>query len=380
MEGQDEVNVSEAVPAIPIPAEPVSKDKGITEVLTGLPEAIQAALDEQQFTVDSEKNIQAAIEKKGTLDADYKAPEGAQNPDKKSGKPGGKNTSAKKAKNTVRSSGKKNKKQPQADEAEIGGTQRISMKAVEATQRISLAAIEAMEKAQQQADSIRDKSAETRIRLNSFYKTKSGPVLLAALAVLVTVLIAVLILGVGVKEAPGRSDNQKLMDQVRSKNVVKCHIDSINEFFDTYYRALSSGNTTVLEGLYDDPEHASISAEVAGIVDHYSDLTVYVTPGLEQNDVIAYVYNNIHFNNILQSAPAVDSFYLHLDPETNQIKIKSAMYTDPKINKMMLLVSYREPVRSLLQGTKDSLYGALENNVDLRNLYIIMSSMMNEGK
>ena len=51
------------------------------------------------------------------------------------------------------------------------------------------------------------------------------------------------------------------------------------------------------------------------------------------------------------------------------------MYSDEEINNFLTLISLREPVRSLLSSTEDSLYGILEKNSELRNLYVIMSTM-----
>ena len=204
--------------------------------------------------------------------------------------------------------------------------------------------------------------------------SRAIPVLSIALAVLVVILAIVLLLGGGVEPA-AKSDQRALMDKVRSKNVIKCHINSVNEMFETYYSALSVGDSQILDTLYDEPSKARYSISVSEIVDRYGEITVYVTPGLADNEMAAFVYNNIYFNNIKEAAPSVDSYYIKVDEENKKVQIITKMYSDEEINNFLTLISLREPVRSLLSSTEDSLYGILEKNSELRNLYVIMSTM-----
>lgn len=212
-----------------------------------------------------------------------------------------------------------------------------------------------------------------------FYREKKIPVLLTALAVLIVVLAFTLLMGGGVEEKVVETKYQQWMRQLRTKDIVECRVDSINEFFEDYYTALSEGDTTALESMYDDPLSANITTELSSIVSSYANITVYVTPGINDNEVVAFVYNDIYFVNIDQATPAVDSFYLKMDTESNSVYIMTAMYTDADINTFMYLASYREPIRSLLSNTESQLNAILESNDDLRNIYIIMSAMTEEN-
>ncbi len=211
-----------------------------------------------------------------------------------------------------------------------------------------------------------------------FYSQKSVPFLCTILGILIVILVIVLILGAGL---PKQEDPvQALMNRVRSKDVVVCPFKSVNNFFYAYYSAQASGDTTILETSFDDPKTANISAQYAQIVDHFGDFKIYVTPGLENNEIAAFVSYNIYFKNISTPAPAVDSFYLLMNKKTGNIQIQTKMYEDETINTFLTLISYRNPIRSLIQKTEENLYTALNNNNDLRNLYVVMSSMAVEGR
>ena len=220
------------------------------------------------------------------------------------------------------------------------------------------------------------KGKEVQDKISSTYRKRAVPILFCILAMLIVVLAASIILGAGYeKDTSKQSEN--LMDLARKKNVIECDIDAINDFFEDFYSAQAEGNTTLMEGMYNNPEKANITAALSTIIDYYSDLKVYVTPGLKQNEVVCFVYNEIHFNNIATAAPSVDSFYIYMDTENNKVQILTSMYTDETVRNFMKLISIRNPVRSVLTAAQDGLYGALESNTDLRNLYVVMSSMTN---
>ena len=228
----------------------------------------------------------------------------------------------------------------------------------------------------EKTSSVKESVTDAGRKGSDYFKKRAMPLLFGALTVLVLVLAAALILGAGT-EKDYSTDPQHLMARARSKEVVKCGIESINTFFEDYYFAQSEGNTTDMEAMYDHPEKTKITAQLSTIIESYSDIEVYVTPGIRQGEVVCFVYNSIHFNNIDTPAPSVDSFYIYMDAENNRVQILTSMYTDEAVRNYMKLISYRNPIRSLLTSVQDGLYGALESNTDLRNLYVVMSSMTN---
>lgn len=218
---------------------------------------------------------------------------------------------------------------------------------------------------------------KTALKIASFYKKRTIPILICALCILIVALVFVLLLGAG-QAKDSETKYQKWMRQLRTKDIAVCQIETINDFFDEYYYALSEGDTTALEAMYDDPQNANITTELAQIVESYSDITVYATPGINSGEVLAFVSYNINFVNIESAAPAVDSFYIMMDSEINSIYILTGMYTDSDINTFMYLASYREPVRSLLADAEEGLNSILESDSELRNIYIIMNAMADD--
>ena len=215
-------------------------------------------------------------------------------------------------------------------------------------------------------------------KIGQFYKKRKVPILICALAVLIVVLILALLLGAGIEEDDEETKYEQWMRQLKSKDIMECDVDVINDFFDQYFLALSEGDTTTLEAMYDDPLNANITTELSSIVESYSDIEVYVTPGINSGEVAVFVHYYINFVNISSAAPAVDSFYIMMDSETDSVYILTSMYTDSDINTFLYLASYREPIRSLLSDTEEELNEKLEEDADLRNIYIIMSAMAEE--
>ena len=214
-------------------------------------------------------------------------------------------------------------------------------------------------------------------KLKRIYHQKKLPILITTLAVLIVILVFVLLIGPQEEEVT-ITKYQEWMKQLRSKDIVVCQVDTINDFFDEYYEALSEGDTTTLESLYDDPLSANITTELSSIVESYSDLTVYVTPGINSGEVAVFVHYYINFVNIESATPAVDSFYIMMDTELNSVYILTSMYTDADINTFLYLASYRNPIRDLLSDTEDELNVILEEDSELRNIYIIMNAMAEE--
>ena len=207
---------------------------------------------------------------------------------------------------------------------------------------------------------------------SKFLKRHKPLAALILLLILIIIVVVVLAAGGGAKKSARRGN---YMDQIRNQEIKENDVAAINDFFVNYYTAVSSGNTTDLEAMFDDPSKANITTEVSTIVSQYDNFKVYVTPGIEENDIVAFVSYDIHFDNIEATAPSVDSFYLKYDSEQAALKICSDMYTDQEILKFMNLVSYREPIRSLLTDTNNRLSDALAGNKDLNNLYILMQSI-----
>ena len=210
---------------------------------------------------------------------------------------------------------------------------------------------------------------------NAFSKfIKQHKALSAIIILLLLIIIVVVVLAAG--RSPKKSARGgNYMDQIRNQEIKLNDVAAIDDFFINYYTAVSSGNMTDLESMFDDPTKANITTEVSTIVSQYDNFQVYVTPGIEENDIVAFVSYDIHFDNIDATAPSVDSFYLKYDQDQAALKICSDMYTDQEILKFMNLVSYREPIRSLLTDTNNRLSNALAGNKDLNNLYILMQSI-----
>ena len=209
-------------------------------------------------------------------------------------------------------------------------------------------------------------------------KAKETSFWLKLAGILLFVIVILLFIAAIVPSDKNASDKTPYMDQIRSQDVKETSDPQINKFFTEYYNALSSGNTTELEKKYDDPSKAHITTEVSSIVDKYDNLKVYTTQGIEEKDLVAFVSNDVHFANIKTTAPSVDSFYLKYD-EDGSLKICAYMYTDQEMLRFMNLVSYREPIHSLLEDTDKKLQDVLSKDKDLNNIYILMQSMADKN-
>ncbi len=212
-----------------------------------------------------------------------------------------------------------------------------------------------------------DKAAGKR---PSFAKRHVKELLILVPMALIVVVVAIIALTPHTKK-----NKTNYMDQIRDQEIEESGSETINDFFSEYYKAMASGNTTILDAMFDEPSKAYVTTEVSQIVDGYDNLKVYVTKGINENSIVAFVYSDMHFANIDKTAPAVDSFYLNYYPEDGSLKINADMYTDEEILKYMNLVSYREPVRSLLDDTNKALDEALSSDKNLKNLYLLMQSM-----
>lgn len=202
------------------------------------------------------------------------------------------------------------------------------------------------------------------------------PILKIVLGVVALLIVAAVIAGIIVyagKEKKG-SYSRNLMDQLRTQEIRLSEEESFNSFFRNYYDAMSAGDTTLLEGMFDNPSKADVSAGVSTIVESYENLAVYITEGINENEFAAFVYNDVKFNNIGTLAPSVDCFYLKMD-EDGEIRICWDMYQNAERIRFLRLASYMMPIRQLLADSDAALQSALNRDKDLKNLYIVMQSM-----
>ncbi|MCQ2512829.1 MAG: hypothetical protein MJ092_05520, partial [Lachnospiraceae bacterium] len=119
-----------------------------------------------------------------------------------------------------------------------------------------------------------------------------------AILVVIAVIVAALVFGIIFLTGKEKKSSKNYMDQLRTQKIVQCEIKPVNQFFTDYYNSLSAGNTTDLENMFDDPEKANVSAGISTIVEQYSDLEIYLTEGMKENEYVVFVCNNVKFNNI----------------------------------------------------------------------------------
>ena len=196
------------------------------------------------------------------------------------------------------------------------------------------------------------------------------------LGVVALLIVAAVVTGIIVfaKKEDHNGYSRNFMDQLRMQEIRLVEDEPANAFFRQYYDAMSAGDTTILEGMYDNPAKADVSAGVSTIVESYDNLAVYMTGGLEENEFVAFVYNDVKFNNINTLAPSVDCFYLVMG-EDGIYKICWDMYQNVDKIRFSRLASYMMPIRQLLADSDAALQNALSRDKDLKNLYIVMQSM-----
>ena len=199
-------------------------------------------------------------------------------------------------------------------------------------------------------------------------------IIFAVIAVMIIAAVAVGIVLCLLKEKKS-AHSRNYMDQLRNQEITITEEEKINTFFRTYYDALSTGDTTILEGMFDDPSKANVSAAISTIVENYENIQVYITEGINENEYAVFVSNDIKFQNINMTAPSVDCYYLVKDAEEGTYLVHSEMYDDPEIIRFLRLVSYLQPIRTLMSDTDARLESALNSDKDLQNLYIVMQSM-----
>ena len=206
--------------------------------------------------------------------------------------------------------------------------------------------------------------------------TGKKPVLKIILGIIALLIVAAVIAGIVIYAGKDKksSHSRNYMDQLRMQEIRLCEDDPFNTFFRSYYYALSVGDTTILEGMFDDPSKADVSAGVSTIVESYENLSVYITEGINENEYAAFVYNDVKFNNIGTLAPSVDCYYLEME-EDGGVKICWDMYQNEEKIRFLRLASYMMPIRQLLADSDAALQNALNQDKDLKNLYIVMQSM-----
>ena len=196
------------------------------------------------------------------------------------------------------------------------------------------------------------------------------------LGVVALLIVAAVITGIVVYAQKDKNSgySRNFMDQLRTQEIRLVEEEPANAFFRQYYDAMSAGDTTILEGMFDNPAKADVSAGVSTIVESYDNLAVYMTEGLEDNEYVAFVYNDVKFNNINTLAPSVDCFYLVMG-EDGMYKICWDTYQNVDKIRFLRLASYMMPIRQLLSDSDAALQNALNRDKDLKNLYIVMQSM-----
>lgn len=201
-------------------------------------------------------------------------------------------------------------------------------------------------------------------------------VLKIILSAVAFVIVAAVVIGIIVfaKKEDHSGYSRNFMDQLRMQEIRRVEEEPVNTFFRQYYDAMSAGDTTILEGMFDQPDKANVSAGVSTIVETYDNLAVYLTEGLEENEFAVFVYNDVKFNNINTLAPSVDCFYLSKD-EDGAYKICWDMYQNADKIRFLRLASYMMPIRQILTDADAALQSALNRDKDLKNLYIVMQSM-----
>ena len=207
-------------------------------------------------------------------------------------------------------------------------------------------------------------------------KPDKKAILKIVLGVVALLIVAAVITGIVVYAQKDKNSgySRNFMDQLRMQEIRLVEDEPANAFFRQYYDAMSAGDTTILEGMFDNPAKADVSAEVSTIVESYDNLAVYMTEGLEENEYVAFVYNDVKFNNINTLAPSVDCFYLVMG-EDGMYKICWDMYQNVDKIRFLRLASYMMPIRQLLSDSDAALQNALNQDKDLKNLYIVMQSM-----
>ena len=201
-------------------------------------------------------------------------------------------------------------------------------------------------------------------------------ILKIVLGVIALLIVAAVVTGIVVLSQKEDHDgySRNFMDQLRMQEIRLVENEPANAFFRQYYDAMSAGDTTILEGMYDNPAKADVSAGVSTIVESYDNLAVYMTGGLEENEFVAFVYNDVKFNNINTLAPSVDCFYLVMGDD-GVYKICWDMNQNVDKIRFCRRASYMMPIRQLLSDSDAALQSALSRDKDLKNLYIVMQSM-----
>ncbi len=201
-------------------------------------------------------------------------------------------------------------------------------------------------------------------------------ILKIVLGVIALLIVAAVVTGIVVlsRKEDNNGYSRNFMDQLRMQEIRLVEDEPANSFFQQYYDAMCAGDTTILEGMYDNPAKADVSAGVSTIVESYDNLAVYMTGGLEKNEFVAFVYNDVKFNNINTLAPSVDCFYLVMGDD-GLYKICWDMNQNVDKIRFCRLASYMMPIRQLLSDSDAALQSALSQDKDLKNLYIVMQSM-----
>ncbi len=264
----------------------------------------------------------------------------------------------------------------QTESTLLSGQAMPSRRAIRHVEKIRISKDAVKEDAQDPEQAEEKKGKKLSLPKITWKKSDKKMILKIVFGAIALLIVAAVITGIIVfarkEEQGGYSRN--FMDQLRMQTIRLVEDEPANAFFRQYYDAMSAGDTTILEGMYDNPGKADVSAGVSTIVESYENLAVYMTEGLEDNEFAAFVYNDVKFNNISTLAPSVDCFYLVMG-EDGVYKICWDMYQNADKIRFCRLASYMLPIRQILSDADAALQSALSRDKDLKNLYIVMQSM-----
>jgi uncharacterized protein YgiM (DUF1202 family) len=89
-------------------------------------------------------------------------------------------------------------------------------------------------------------------------------------------------------------------------------VPEINELFSTYYTAMVEGDTDTMSRLVDHLDATEIlkAQETSKYIDSYPVLEVYTKPGPKEGTYVAYVYNEVKFNDYEKPVPGMRVYYV----------------------------------------------------------------------
>lgn len=89
-------------------------------------------------------------------------------------------------------------------------------------------------------------------------------------------------------------------------------VPEINELFNTYYTAMVEGDTDTMSRLVDHLDETEIlkAQETSKYIESYPTLEVYTKAGPKEGTYVAYVYNEVKFNDYEKPVPGMRVYYV----------------------------------------------------------------------